>query len=240
MSPALLKLIYRPWIGRSARATLIGRNRSQTNFENGRFTSADVSNILNRVWAEYDELASTVPRAPTVGSRMNLLLACMTFSCFRTLLSMDVERPYAVELIGDIAWKLYEAWGQLPRAIARLSRRDAREQLRLCVNLFLRFPFGPPGYRFNRLPSSEGISLDIIHCPVASYLKKQGAADLCVGTWCNLDFALAEMWGGRLERGETLAAGCARCDFRFKADPRVPVVTLGSPTIARISPYGDT
>ena len=85
----------------------------------------------------------------------------MTFSCFRTLLSIDVERPYAVELIGDIAWKLYETWGRLPLAIARLYRRDPREQLRMCVNLFLRFPFGPPGYRFNRLLSSEGIALDM-------------------------------------------------------------------------------
>jgi L-2-amino-thiazoline-4-carboxylic acid hydrolase len=223
MNPALLKLVYCHSVGRSARAALIGRSRSRNNSESGRFTTADVSNILDRVWAGYDELAGTVPRAPTVGSRMNLLLACMTYSCFRTLLSMDVERPYAVELIGDIAWNLYEKWGRLPRAIARLWRRDPREQLRLCVNLFLRFPFGPPGYRFNRLPSSQGVSFDITHCPVASYLKKRDAADLCVGTWCNLDFALAEMWGGRLERGETLAAGRARCDFRFKVGARHPV-----------------
>jgi len=39
-------------------------------------------------------------------------------------------------------------------------------------------------------------------------------------SWCNLDFALVEMWGGKLERSETLASGCNRCDFRFKVDSR--------------------
>ena len=166
---------------------------------------------------------------------MNVLLACMTYSCFRTLLSMQVERSYAVELIGDMARKLDEKWGRLPRAIAWLWRREPRERMRLCVNLFLRFPFGPPDYRFTRLPSTEGISLDIIHCPVASYLKQQAAADLCVGTWCNLDFALAEMWGGRLERRETIAAGCERCDFHFKAGARLPLAAQRLPSISRLS-----
>jgi hypothetical protein len=43
-------------------------------------------------------------------------------------------------------------------------------------------------------------------CPVAEYLGSRGAADLCAGSWCNLDYALAEMWGGTLERSGTLVA----------------------------------
>jgi len=53
---------------------------------------------------------------------MNVLVACMTYSCFRTLLSMGAKRSYAVELIGDIAWKLYEKWGRLPRANSPVRR----------------------------------------------------------------------------------------------------------------------
>jgi hypothetical protein len=50
-------------------------------------------------------------------------------------------------------------------------------------------------------------------------MRANDAADLCIGTWCNLDFPLAEMWGGRLERRGTLAAGAPVCDFRFVAAP---------------------
>jgi hypothetical protein len=53
---------------------------------------------------------------------------------------------------------------------------------------------------------------------VAEYFQMHDAEDLCVGAWCNLDFALAEMWGGWLERSEAIAAGSPRCDFRFKAN----------------------
>ncbi len=56
-------------------------------------------------------------------------------------------------------------------------------------------------------------------CPVADYLGQRGAADLCAGSWCNLDFALAEMWGSRLDRSDTLVAGSSCCDFRFHAQP---------------------
>lgn len=38
-----------------------------------------------------------------------------------------------------------------------------------------------------------------------------------VGTWCNLDYALAELWGGKLGRTTTLVEGYDRCNFHFKA-----------------------
>jgi len=96
----------------------------------------------------------------------------------------------------------------------------------MSVNMFLRFPFTPPGYVYERLPSCDGISVDILRCPVAAFFLNQNASDLCTGTWCNLDFALAKMWGGWLERTETLAAGCRRCDFRFKVGQRLNRISL--------------
>jgi len=63
--------------------------------------------------------------------------------------------------------------------------------------------------------------------PVADYLGGRGAADLCAGSWCNLDYALAEMWGGTLERSGTLVGGASCCDFRF----RVPGGAEGSPAV---------
>jgi hypothetical protein len=146
-----------------------------------------------------------------------MLLGCVTISYFKALTADGVERAYAIELIGDAAWKVYANWARLPRLLARAQSRDPAVQMRQSVNAFLRFPFTPPGYRFDRFDTPQGVSLDMLRCPIASFFSQQGAADLCVGTWCNLDFALAETWGGQLERTTTLAAGDGRCDFRFSA-----------------------
>lgn len=61
-------------------------------------------------------------------------------------------------------------------------------------------------------------------CPVADYLGSRGAADLCAGSWCNLDYALAEMWGGTLECSGALVGGASCCDLRF----RIPTVAKAS------------
>jgi len=69
-------------------------------------------------------------------------------------------------------------------------------------------------------------------CPVADYLGSHGAADLCAGSWCNLDYALAEMWGGTLERTGTLVTGACCCGFRFRTPGSLdapPGATLGRP-----------
>jgi hypothetical protein len=49
----------------------------------------------------------------------------------------------------------------------------------------------------------------------ADYLGRAEAADLCTESWYNLDYALAEMWDGHLQRSTTLVTGASCCDFRF-------------------------
>ncbi|MGO9955143.1 MAG: L-2-amino-thiazoline-4-carboxylic acid hydrolase [Solirubrobacteraceae bacterium] len=107
--------------------------------------------------------------------------------------------------------------------------RDPVRRLRLSVNAFLTFPFGRPGYQFDDVPQPDGRSLDMQRCPVGDYLGSRSAADLCEGSWCNLDYALAEMWGGTIERSTTLVTGASCCDFRFRApvDPQAPLTATG-------------
>lgn len=216
MNPVLVKVIFKQAVRRAARVGLAGRLRDRHSSDKGRFTKEDVAELLRRVWTMYDELAPHVPQEPKLGNQINILLACVTLACFRVLISDGVERKYAIELISDIAWKIYEQWGRIPIFGASLFTRDPREQMMIAVNVFLQFPFTPPGYIFKRLPSNDGTALNMLRCPVADYFHQQNASDLCVGTWCNLDFALAEMWGGWLERTTTLANGDTQCDFRFR------------------------
>jgi hypothetical protein len=212
-----------PFARMAARAAIMGRNRSRSDPTAGRFTRSEVTRIVDVAFSRFERHVPELPSEPTVGSRQNVTLAALTLSFLEALEEFGIERCYAIELTGDTCWRFYRQWGQGTRAATRLVTRDPVRRLRLSVNAFLTFPFGRPGYRFDDLVQDDGRSLDMVRCPVADYLGSRGAADLCAGSWCNLDYALAEMWGGSLQRDGTLVGGANGCDFRFRvsAGPRI-------------------
>jgi hypothetical protein len=211
-------VVMRPWARWAARSAIVGRSRARTDTTAGRFTTADVRRLMRASWANFDDHAAVLPAEPTLGSRMNVVLACLTVAMFEALLDEGVEREYAVELVGDMCWKVYEQWGRIPPVVSRLRTSDPAQRMRFEVDMFLRFPFNQPGYLYRDQPEPSGRALDMTRCPVADYLASRDATDLTVGAWCNLDFQLARMWGGTLERHGTLAGGAPHCDFRFRAD----------------------
>lgn len=215
--PPVAIAVLKPWVRWAARSALRGRNRSRSDPSAGRFTRTDIDRLLDAAWATFDRRSPQLPGESTLGARQNVVLACLTLSMLEALTADGVERDYAIELIGDTCWKVYEQWGQIPRIITRLISRDPAKRMRISVEMFLRYPFNRPGYGYTDVPEPQGRALNMLRCPVAEYLASQNAADLCLATWCNLDYPLAHMWGGQLERHGTLAAGAKRCDFRFRA-----------------------
>jgi hypothetical protein len=226
--PVLLALIRRaqPLARIAASRAIVGRNRSRTDPATGRFTRREVAGFVSDAFDRFERHRPGLPSEPTVGSRQNVALAALTLSLMEVLLQAGVERPYAIELTGDTCWRFYRQWGGATKAVTSVLSRNPTRRLRLSVDAFLTYPFGRPGYRFDDVPEDDGRSLNMLRCPVADYLGQRGASDLCAGSWCNLDYALAEMWGGTLERSSTLVLGADCCDFRFHALPvggRAPV-----------------
>jgi hypothetical protein len=209
-----------PFAQVAARRAIVGRNRSRSDPTVGRFSRPEVTELVARAFERFEKHAADLPGEPTLGSRQNVMLAALTLSLLEALEEAGIERAYAIELTGDICWRFYRHWGQLTGAATKLMSHDPVHRLRLNVNAFLAFPFGQPGYRFNDVAQDDGRSIDMKRCPVADYLGSRGAADLCAASWCNLDYALAEMWGARLERTGTLVGGASRCDFRFRVAPQ--------------------
>jgi len=211
----------KPFVRGVARRAIAGRNRSRSDPTAGRFTPSQITRIVNGAFSRFERKVPDLPSEPTLGSRQNVILAALTLSFLEALEEDGIDRSYAIELTGDVCWRFYQQWGQATRAATRLVTRDPVRRLRLSVNAFLTFPFGRPGYQFDDVPQADGRSLDMRRCPVADYLGSRGAADLCAGSWCNLDYALAEMWGGTLERSGTLVASANCCDFRFRVPAEV-------------------
>lgn len=210
-------MLIGPTVKKAARAVIVGRTKSISMPEKGRFDSSEVDEIVDSTWLGYQRLAVDLPEARvSIGNVLLLHLACLTLSCFEVLLKAEFDRERAAELVGDIAWQIYRSWGRLPRLYASLCFTLPGERMEACVRAFLRFPFSPPGYRFVLSSQHDGISVDMHRCQISEFFRAHGATDLCVASWCNLDFALARMWGGWLERTDTLAEGCAACNFRFR------------------------
>jgi hypothetical protein len=97
--------------------------------------------------------------------------------------------------------------------------------MRLSVDAFPRYPFGRPGYLFDDVAQDDRRSPDMRRCPVSDCLGPRGAADLCAGSWCNLDNARAETCGGKLDRSETLVARANPMRLSLPPRKRTPLGT---------------
>lgn len=70
------------------------------------------------------------------------------------------------------------------------------KRLRIATDLFRSFPFGEPGYLWEDVEGpSYVIGFDCVRCLVAEFFDRHDESELCVNTWCNLDFPLAEKSG---------------------------------------------
>ena len=221
------KLTFKPLIRWAAFQAFVGKNRAPNEPEKGRLTRAEVNGLIDQSWQDFDELVPDVSHEPTFGSRMNVRLAALSLAMLRSLTSAGIERKYAIELIGDACWKIYQYWGRVGRFLGRtLSRRDSIKDQASRVTKDgswpMSFPFNPPGYHARYVSTNGGLGFNVIRCPVAEYFYARGASDLAVSTWCMLDYPLAEMIGLKLVRTQTLAAGDQQCNFRWFTTAKEP------------------
>lgn len=160
-------------------------------------------------------MADGVPSERTLGARVNLRLASATIAAYRALLDEGIEEADARGLIADIVWAVYEKMGRAAWSLSRLAAGHPAQRLRISTQIARRFPFGPPSYLMEDVKDGDAVAFDVRRCPIAEYFIASGLPELCIDTWCNQDYALAEMWESRLVRSGTLASGGDRCDFRW-------------------------
>ncbi|CAN5805889.1 hypothetical protein BH11GEM2_BH11GEM2_38630 [soil metagenome] len=181
-----------------------------------------VGELLKEVWDRYYEIEPSIAIEPNLGAVFTTHLAGATLAMHQILLQHGIPAAEAYRLIYDIGWRLYEQMGEPPLLVASAFTRDPRKRLKLATDLFRTFPFGAPSYEWRDVPSDDGaIAFDCTKCPVAEFFGHHNASELCVQTFCRLDFPLAEKWGGELRRSGTIASGAPRCDFHWK--PRDPI-----------------
>jgi L-2-amino-thiazoline-4-carboxylic acid hydrolase len=182
-----------------------------------RYPPAEVRQILFEAMQRYRERRGDLPAEAGMGGRWMVRCAALTAELFRTLLAHGLTRKEAIERTSALTWLLYEKMALVPGFVSKVLGRGAVDRVKRATGAFRRFPFGPPAYVMVDVPAGEGVvAFDVQRCPVAELFKAQGLSDLCISSFCNLDFPLALKWGATLERRDTLAGGADRCDFRWR------------------------
>lgn len=178
--------------------------------------AGSISDVMKKTWDRYYELEPSVAVQPTLGAVFTTHAAALILAMHETLLRHGVAAAVSHRLIYDIGWSVYRQMAEPPLLIASAFTRDPQKRLKLATDMFRSFPFGSPSYEWHDVSSQDGaVAFDCVKCPVAEFFASQNASELCVQTFCRLDFPLAETWGGKLERTGTIASGAERCDFRW-------------------------
>jgi hypothetical protein len=101
----------------------------------------------------YRPIIKWAARRELVGRNRDVKLAALTISIFQVLLDAGIERAYAIELVSDTTWKVYQQWGRIGQFLARILPKtfskpagmeaDPKRRIRKEGTFALTFPFNP-------------------------------------------------------------------------------------------------
>ena len=184
------------------------------------YTTAQIDEILDRTWLRYLDLEPSIPAQKTFGARFTVHAAAAIIALYEALTAIGQTKENATDLINQIAWEVYTVMADLPWFAGGTFTQDGFQRLKLATDAFRTFPFGSPAYLWQDVDAGEGVvGFDCLRCPVAEYFASHHLSELCVQTFCELDYPLAKQWGATLERTGTIASGAPRCDFRWRHTP---------------------
>lgn len=159
-----------------------------------------------------------MPLEPSAAGRLTVRLAALTASFYKTLLHREFPPAEARRLTALVTGYVYERITAIPTAASHLLRSGTAERVSLTLQLMRTFGFGPPAFDMRDVEEPGTIGFDVRRCPIADYFQDQELEELCVESWCNLDYEMAQRWGAKLDRTTTLARGADHCDFRFRVE----------------------
>jgi len=177
--------------------------------------SQNIPTILKSTWGIYHNRIKQMPRQANLGNWLVMHFAFLTHSAYLAMRDFGLTDETAVGLIQDLTWQITSTWTKRTKRVSTSFFRSQQGQLKFFVGLIMKTLFSTPAYRFKMGEMENGFYLDVLQCPVAELMKSKGVPDLCIKSWCGVDFGLVELLGGELVRTGTIAMGKEKCDFRF-------------------------
>jgi hypothetical protein len=199
-----------------------------------------------------DEYRRLAPQVPDIGGGDNIYAGDLVMSAqFLALYRVVVRHGGGLEDAGELVHRIVRLEvGRIPMTVRRLIRahrftRVRRRRLERAARRSRRRRY--PGDWVFEVVEGDGRSfdfgIDMAECGIVKFFHAQGANEL-VPYLCDLDYVMAEGMGIGLQRTQTLAWGCDRCDFRMSKDgttsapwpPRFVERTCGRPDAAGDGP----
>lgn len=183
--------------------------------------AAGVTGNAAQVWQRTRALQAALRKQrPRHSFGVNQFLHFMEWdsALYRAMQEHGMTQEQASRLIEEINWEIFGAGTSNVFTLSRLRSAKLQTRIQWVLDMMFAVLFTKP-FRKQAVPSDNGIAFDVVRCPVAEYFQQQGVPELTRAAACNLDHRMAQTWGVALERSQTIAAGDARCDFRFKITP---------------------
>jgi len=184
------------------------------------FSKKDLDLILKQSWDKYFRSVGELDKQANLGNWMVMNFAHLTLGAFQALLEQGLKEQDAINQIYKLTWEITSIWTKRAKGISGAIFREPMRELSYFVDLAMKTFFSPPAYRFDTGEVNSGFFLDVKRCPVAELMTANDASDLCIQTWCGVDFGLVKIIGGSLQREGTLAMGREKCDFVFLPESR--------------------
>ena len=180
----------------------------------------DLNRILESSWKEYFRLISELDKQANLGNWLVMNFAYLTLAAYQVFLKRGMKEQEAIKLIYQLTWHITSTWALRAKRVSKSIIRAPMRELAFFVDLVMKTFFSPPAYQFDTGKTGRGFYLDVKRCPVAEMMAANNASELCIQTWCGVDFGLVEIIGGSLQREGTLAMGREKCDFVFLPQPQ--------------------
>lgn len=141
---------------------------------------------------------------------------------------MGVTKTYAQTLLADTGWKIYKWMLKLFAFPFKILYRDPGKRMEKVLKTLMVFPFnapGRPGYEVDVWTEEDKTYTYWTHCPPQAFVrqvieqrKDRGDLDFFYHSWCQYDWAGADLLAGDGTRGHytrehTLSRGDPICDM---------------------------
>lgn len=184
------------------------------------FSNNDLNLILESSWKKYFKFISKLDKQANLGNWLVMNFAYLTLAAYQVLIERGMIEQKAIQLIYQLTWHITSTWALRAKRVSKSIISAPMRELGYFVDLVMKTFFSPPAYQFDIGETGKGFYLDVKRCPVAEMMAANNASELCIQTWCGVDFGLVEIIGGSLQREGTLAMGREKCDFVFLPQPQ--------------------
>ena len=185
-----------------------------------RYGEADADEIHRQILLEFERI---LPEIPYIGGRKNsltlfIIQSAWALAFYRILQRYGGSVEDAGELLQQAAEAMFSATPKFLRHLYGRLRVNKRRYPRLEAAALETQKREYPGNWVQEFVTGDGetfdFGFDYTECGIVKFMEAQDAAEL-TPYLCQTDFAALEAIGLHLQRTETIASGCDRCNFRI-------------------------